>query len=141
MNLERIAFNRACTALREGNPYPFLSGRVEFPPGVDGSIWQDKAAAMRETLEAVCTPIASTRVADEVERIFMLDPDTKNMRIAKKFLTDLLAACGAVSDEDYASFLASFLPPSEIVDAVANSRQYQDQVAAHIRSLLAKLSE
>jgi hypothetical protein len=85
--------------------------------------------------------VASTRVADEVERIFMLDPDTKNMRIAKTFLSNLLAACGTVSDEDYASFLTSFLPPIEIADAVADSRQYQNQVAAHIQSLLAKLSE
>jgi|ERR1022692_1004450 hypothetical protein len=140
MNSQKIPFDRARAALKQGNPYPFLSRKVEFPSGVLPEVWLRKAEAMFETLESVRTPNVSIRVANAVKEVFVSDPETKNVGLAKKFFGDLIAGYERSSDEDYALFLAAFLPGEQIDEAVATTRENLDHAAAHIRALVKELA-
>jgi hypothetical protein len=135
-NKETISFDRALSAIREGNPFPMLSKRVRFPSEPMRLLWFKKASAVRETLDSVDTGSVSFPLAKEVRRIFIDDADTRNIELAKKCLRKLLAKCGAMSDEQYAEGLVGIAPKEEIPEAVRRSRACQDQVADYIKQLL-----
>ena len=136
-NKEPVSFDGALSAIREGNPLPMLSKRVQFPSEAMRILWSKKASAMRETLDRVKNASVSIQLANEVEQIFIDDADTRNVELAKKCYCKLLAKCSAMSDEQYAELLAAVAPRGEIPEAVGRSRAHLDQVASHIQQLLA----
>ena len=113
-----------------------LSDRTQYPSESVRSASRQKALAVLEMLDSIRSGNFSKRLADEIKQTFVSDPDTKNLQLAKRFLTQLRSACDAVTDEDYAEFLNGFISSEDIADAVARSRQNSNGVAAHIQALL-----
>ena len=139
MNQEPISFDRAKGAMREGNPWPMLSERTQFPSENAKRQWQQKAAIMQELLDSVRGRYWSKGTADQVNQIFVSDSDTRNLPLAKRFLQNILVSCRSVSDEDYRNFLSEFVPAADVADAVVRSREHQNAVAAHIEKLINEL--
>jgi hypothetical protein len=139
MHSEKIPFDHALSAIREGNPWPMLSDRTEFPSEPFKSAWRQKAIAMVEALDSIYSRNFSIRIADEIERIYVSDPDTKNLERAKRFLTQTLSFCNSVTDEAYSEFLSGIIPSRDVAEAIPQSRRYSEHVAAHIKTLLENL--
>jgi hypothetical protein len=141
MSTPQSFFDRACAALRDGNPYPMLSDQVAFDSETAKAQWRKRADLMLDIRESIHSRIVSIALADDIQRLLIDDPELANPTLAKTLLSRLLenAEENGEGDKAYANFLAEIAPNEDISKVVSAERTRRQKVAAHVRTLLANI--
>ncbi len=138
MPTQQSFFDRATAALRDGNPYPILSDQVAFDNEAEKTQWRRRGDLMLDIRSSVRSRVVSIALADDIQRLLLDDQEVANAALAKRLLTELLAAAEGddEGDQAYADFLAEIAPNEDIPKVVAAERMRRQKVAAHVRTLL-----
>ena len=141
MPTQQSFFHRAAGALRNGNPYPMLSGQATFDSETMKAHWSRKAHLMEDVVTSIHNRIVSIKLADDIWRLLIEDNDINNPALARTLLGKLLAGAEAdgEADQAYAEFLAEIAPNENIPQILSALREHRHNAATHVRALLGRI--